>query len=189
MDDETVEFYSQQRWDNWLDRLSEADLTDDEEATRLFLNLQSDTAIAVAKVLGALEDGRIDANRAGNELARIQSIVYDEPPEMDETGRELIDAVQTSLAGVFGAADRHVAGDGPPSTSIESLVEQAADAEDEEAFDRALERVTDVGLHVINGRDLDIELTDGLEFGLVTEWLGGIDSLQAALAGPQVVED
>lgn len=189
MDDETVEFYSQQRWDNWLDRLSEADLDDEEEATRLFLNLQSDTAIAVAKVLDALDDDAIDADRAGDELARIQSIVYDEVDTVDEASLELIDAVQTSLVAVFGAADRYVAGEDPPATPPGELIDRAAAAEAEEDFERALERVTDVGVQVIDGSELDIGVTEDIEFGLVTEWLGGIDSLQAALAGPKVVED
>ncbi|MFP4590747.1 MAG: DUF2150 family protein [Halobacteriales archaeon] len=189
MDDEPVEFYSQQRWDNWLERIEEADLSDDEAATRLFLNLQTDTAIAVAKVLEALEEGSIDAERAGEELATIQAIVYEAPDLETETALELVDAVQTSLVGVFTAADRHLAGESAPGSSIEELLEEAVEAEDEEAYEAALEHVSAVGLHVIEGESLPVEPTQALEFGLVTEWLGGLDSLGEALAGPKVVED
>lgn len=189
MDDETVEFYSQQRWDNWLDRIDEANLDDDDEATRLFLNLQTDTAIAVAKVLETLEEGTIDADRAGEELATIQSIVYEEPDLEASAALELVDAVQTSLVGVFTAADRHIAGEPTPSPPITELIDTAAEAERAEAYEEALEHVSAIGLRVINGESIPVEETQHLEFGLVTEWLGGIDSLGEALAGPQVVED
>jgi len=52
-DDDAVEtFYTDERWQNWLDRLEEEDLDpENEDSARLLLNLQDDAAIAVVKVL------------------------------------------------------------------------------------------------------------------------------------------
>ncbi|MDX1747419.1 MAG: DUF2150 family protein, partial [Halobacteriales archaeon] len=36
---------------------------------------------------------------------------------------------------------------------------------------------------------LDMEITESLEYGLVTEWVNGLDSLQSALGAPEVIED
>lgn len=189
MDDDAVDFYSKERWDNWLDRVATADIDDEEEASRLYLNLQNDTAIAVAKVLEAHEGGDIDTARADEELGSIRTIVLSEPAVDDDDALVLLDAVQTSLVAVFAAADRYLAGDEPAEDSPAALVEAATAAEREEAFEEALGHVSGVGWHVIDGRELPVDAIQDLEYGLVSEWLGGLDSLQDALQGPKVVEE
>ncbi|MFB6304661.1 MAG: DUF2150 family protein, partial [Haloferacaceae archaeon] len=91
-------FYTEERWENWLERVEEEDLDpEEEESARLLLNLQDDTAIAVAKVLTAFDDGRIDRERAAGELERIREIVLTETTFDDEDAEVLVDGVQTSL--------------------------------------------------------------------------------------------
>ena len=53
----------------------------------------------------------------------------------------------------------------------------------------ALGYCVQAGTLVIDGEGLDRELADDLEFGLVAEWVNGLDSLQTALADPEVVEE
>jgi hypothetical protein len=36
---------------------------------------------------------------------------------------------------------------------------------------------------------LPVGLAEDLEFGLVAEWVNGLDSLQSAMADPEVVEE
>ncbi len=191
MDDGPVEFYSKDRWDNWLDRIEDADLEDESEASRLFLNLQSDATIAIAKIFTAYEDGTIAPEQARKELATIQEIVLAEVEMHDESSVMLIDAVQTSLVCPFLAADRFLT-DGPADedASLHELYEAAIDAEAREEYEEALHYMTSIGTRLIDGESLDLELDEEeMEYGLVTEWLGGLDSLQEALAGPKVVED
>lgn len=189
MDEDDVDFYSQERWDNWLDRVTTANIDDEEEASRLYLNLQNDTAIAVAKVLKAHDDGHLDAEEANEELATIRSIVLEEPSIEDEDAAILIDAVQTSLVGTFAAADRYLLDEPVDKGSIPGLVDAAVEAEDAEAYEEALGYIADVGWYVIDGEELPIEVVQDLEYGLVSEWLGGLDSLQEALRGPKVIEE
>ncbi len=189
-DDDAVEtFYTDERWQNWLDRLEEEDLDpENEDSARLLLNLQDDAAIAVVKVLGAFDEERIDDERAVEELGEIREIVLAEVEFDDEDKIMLIDGVQTSLIPVFYAAEEYVVG-GVVEGDVTEFVHAAADAEAEEDLDAALGYIVQAGTRVIDGEALNIELVEELEYGLVSEWVNGLDSLQSAIEDPEVVEE
>lgn len=189
-EDEVVEtFYSEERWDNWLDRVAEEELDpENEDSARLLLNLQDDAAIAVAKVLAAFEEERIGDERAVEEVRNVREIVLADVPFDDEDKTMLIDGVQTSLVPVFYAAEEFVVG-GAVEGDIDEFVRAAADAEAEDDLDAALGYVVQAGTRVIDGDRLDIALVEDLEYGLVSEWVNGLDSLQSAIEDPEVVEE
>jgi hypothetical protein len=184
------EFYSEERWQNWLDRLREEDIDpEDEDSARLLLNLQDDVAIAVAKILTAYDDGDIEQEEAMEELADIREVVLAEPDFADEDKLMLVDGVQTSLVCVFYSGEQYVADGVADDASIEEYVHAAVEAEGEEDLDRALGLAACAGTRVIDGEDLDMALIEEVEYGLVTEWVNGLDSLQSALSDPEVIED
>ncbi len=184
------EFYSEERWQNWVERVRDTDIDpEDEDSARLLLNMQDDTAIAVAKVLTAFEDGTLDEEAALDELADIRAVVLDDVAVEDEDTLMLVDGVQTSLACVFEASMQYVAAGPATEATVAEYVEAAVDAEAAEEFDAAFSYVAQAGTLVVDGEELDIELLEEVDYGLVTEWLNGIDSLQSALADPEVVED
>lgn len=189
-DDEAIEtFYTEERWQNWLDRVQEEELDpEDEESARLLLNLQDDAAIAVAKIVSAFEDDRIDEERARGELETVRDIVLTEVDFEDEDKLMLIDGVQTSLVPVFYAAEEYLVA-GSAEGDVEEYVRAAADAEAEEDLDAALGYLVQAGTIIIDGAELDLETVDELEYGLVSEWVNGLDSLQSALQDPEVVEE
>jgi len=189
-DDDAVEtFYTDERWQNWLDRLEEEDLDpENEDSARLLLNLQDDAAIAVVKVLAALDDGRIDEDRAVEEIRDVRDIVLADVKFDDEDKVMLIDGVQTSLVPVFYAAEEYVVG-GVVEGDVSEFVRAAAEAEEDDDLDAALGYVVQAGTRVIDGETLDIELVEDLEYGLVSEWVNGLDSLQSAIEDPEVVEE
>ena len=189
-DDEAAEtFYSEERWQNWLTRVEEEELDpENEDSARLLLNLQDDAAIAIAKVLAALDDGRIGDERAVEEIHTVRDIVLAEVSFDDEDKLILIDGVQTSLVPVFYAAEEFVVG-GVVDGDVSEFVRAAADAEAEEDLDAALGYVVQAGTRIIDGAALDIELVEELEYGLVAEWVNGLDSLQTALEDPEMVEE
>ncbi|WP_096395673.1 DUF2150 family protein [Halorubrum trapanicum] len=189
-DDDAVEtFYTDERWQNWLDRLAEEDIDpENEDSARLLLNLQDDAAIAVVKVLAAFDDGRIDEDRAVEEVRDIREIVLDDVEFDDEDKVMLIDGVQTSLVPVFYAAEEYVVG-GVVEGDVSEFVRAAAEAEEDDDLDAALGYVVQAGTRVIDGEALDIELVEDLEYGLVSEWVNGLDSLQSAIEDPEVVEE
>ncbi|WP_066417755.1 DUF2150 family protein [Halorubrum aethiopicum] len=189
-EDEAVEtFYSEERWQNWLDRLADEELDpENEDSARLLLNLQDDAAIAIAKILAALEEDRIDEDRAVEEIRDVSDIVLAEVSFDDEDKTMLIDGVQTSLVPVFYAAEEFVVG-GVVEGDVDEFVHAAADAEADEDLDAALGYVVQAGTRVIDGERLDMELVEELEYGLVSEWVNGLDSLQSAIEDPEVVEE
>ncbi|MES3160683.1 MAG: DUF2150 family protein [Halorubrum sp.] len=188
-DDAVETFYSQERWQNWLDRVTEEELDpEDEDSARLLLNLQDDAAIAVAKVLAALNEDRIDEERAVEEIRQVSDIVLAEVGLDDEDKAMLIDGVQTSLVPVFYAAEEYVVG-GVVEGDVAEFVRAAADAEADDDLDAALGYVVQAGTRVIDGERLDIELVEEMEYGLVSEWVNGLDSLQSAIEDPEVVEE
>ena len=184
------EFYSEERWENWLDRLRDEDIDpEDEDSARLLLNLQDDVAIAVAKILTAYEEEDIDQEEAMDELADIREVVLAEPEITDEDTLMLVDGVQTSLVCVFYSAERFVAEGVAGAGSVEDDIRDAAAAEAEEDLDAALGYCVQAGTLIADGAELDFGLAEDLEFGLVAEWVNGLDSLQTAMSDPEVVEE
>ncbi|WP_135820954.1 DUF2150 family protein [Halostella litorea] len=190
MSEPPQEFYSEDRWNNWVDRIRDEEIDpEDEDSARLLLNLQDDAAIAVAKVVSAYDEGQLEQEEALEEIADIRDIVLSEVEFEDEEKLMLIDGVQTSLVCVFYAAEEFIA-DGPADeASVEEYVRAAADAEAEENVDAALGYVAQAGTLIIDGQELDISLAEEVDYGLVTEWVNGLDSLQSAMSDPEVVEE
>jgi hypothetical protein len=190
MSNEPGEFYTEERWQNWIDRLREEEIDPEEEdSARLLLNLQDDTAIAVAKIIKAYEDGDLGEEGTLAELGDIQEIVLSEVEFDDEEKAMLIDGVQTSLMCVFYSAEEYVVGGPADDGTIEEYVNAAADAEAEDDLDAALGYCVQAGTLIVDGEEMDISLAEELEFGLVAEWVNGLDSLQTAMKDPEVVEE
>ncbi|EMA33181.1 DUF2150 family protein [Haloarcula japonica] len=184
------EYYTEERWQNWLDRIEEEDVDpEDEDSARLLLNLQDDAAIAVAKILTDYEDGPLDEEATLDELTGVREIVLDDIDIDDEETVMLIDGVQTSLLCVFYAAEEFVAEGAANDATITDYIEAAADAEAEEDLDAALGYCVQAGTQIIGGSELPMEVAEDLEYGLVSEWVNGLDSLQTAMSDPEVVEE
>ena len=184
------EYYTDERWQNWLERIENEGIDpEDEDSARLLLNLQDDAAIAVAKVLTDYDDGELDEEAALSELVGIREIVLDEIDIDDEETLMLIDGVQTSLVCVFYAAEEYTAEGVADDATVTDYVGAAADAEAEEDLDAALGYCVQAGTRIIDGDELPMEVVEDLEYGLVSEWVNGLDSLQTALSDPEVVEE
>jgi len=184
------EYYTQERWTNWLDRIEEEELDpENEDSARLLLNLQDDAAIAIAKIVTDHEEGILDDEQALEEIEGVRSIVLDEIEMDDEEKAMLVDGVQTSLVCVFYAAEEYVAEGPAESGDIVEYIQAAADAEAEEDLDAALGYSVQAGTLVIDGEELPMDVAGDLEYGLVSEWVNGLDSLQTAMSDPEVVEE
>jgi hypothetical protein len=184
------EYYTEERWQNWLDRIREKDIDpEDEDSARLLLNLQDDTAIAVAKIITDHDDGELDRETALAELEDIEGVVLDEVDIADEETAMLIDGVQTSLMCVIFSAEEYVAGGPAEEGSIAEYIEAAADAAADDDLDAALGYCVQAGTRIIDGDELDMATVEDLDFGLVAEWVNGLDSLQTAMSDPEVVEE
>lgn len=184
------EFYSAERWQNWLDRLREETIDpEDEDSARLLLNLQDDAAIAVVKILRAHDAGDLETEEALEELADVRDIVLEDVELEDEETAMLVDGVQTSLLCVFLSAEEYLVNGPAEDASIQALIREAESAEAEEGFEEALHHCARAGTRIIDGEELDIGIVDEIEYGYVAEWVNGLDSLANALSDPEVVEE
>ena len=184
------EYYTEERWNNWLDRLREEDIDPEEEdSARLLLNLQDDTAIAVAKIVTDHQEGELGEEAALEELATIREIVLADVEFEDEEKLMLVDGVQTSLVCVFYAAEEYVAGGPADDGEVEEFVRAAADAEAQEDLDAALAHCAKAGTLLFDEGDLDMEVAEAIDYGLVAEWVNGLDSLGTALSDPEVIDE
>ncbi|PSP59232.1 DUF2150 domain-containing protein [Halobacteriales archaeon QH_7_66_36] len=190
-DEVPEEFYSQDRWNNWLDRLHDEEIDpENEDSARLLLNLQDDAAIAVAKIVAAHEDGHIGEETALDELEQFASVVLEEVDIADDDKAMLVDSVQMALHCVAAAAEMFVIDGVPEDGTVETNVDAAVEAEVDEDLDTAFNFCAQAGTLVIDGTDADVSaIAADLEYGYVAEWVNGLDSLQDALAGPEVVEE
>jgi hypothetical protein len=191
MSDEAPEqFYTEERWQNWLTRVEEEELDpENEDSARLLLNLQDDAAIAIAKIVSAREDGRLSEEEAVEELDQVRDIVLTEVEFESEEKTMLIDGVQTSLVPAFYSAEEYLAAGAAEEGNVQDFVHAAANAEAEEDLDAALGYCVQAGTLIIDGADLDMGVAEEIEYGLVSEWLNGLDSLQSAMSDPEVVEE
>lgn len=185
------EYYTEERWQNWLDRLEDEDIDlEDEDSARLRLNLQDDAVIAVAKIVSGYEEGDLDEEVALEELAGVREIVLSDIEDRfdDEDTVMLVDAVQTSLVCVFYAAEEYIANGAAEQGTVEAHVDAAVDAEAEEDLDAALGYCAQAGTLIIDGEEMDMAVAEDIEYGLVAEWVNGLDSLYEAMRDPEVVE-
>jgi hypothetical protein len=190
MSNEPGEYYTAERWQNWIGRLREEDIDPEEEdSARLLLNLQDDTAIAVAKILTDYDDDVLGEEDALSKIEEMQEIVLSEVEFDDEEKEMLIDGVQTSLMCIFYAAEEYIVGGPAEEGTIEEYIHAASEAEAEDDLDAALGYCVQAGTLVIAGDEMDVGITEELDFGLVAEWVNGIDSLQTAMRDPEVVEE
>ena len=192
MTDEPAEtFYSEDRWQNWLTRVDDEELDpESEEFARLYFNLQNDTTIAIAKVISAAQDGRVDEETTLDKLEFINEVVMAEPEFDGEEELLLIDSVQTSLVPVFYAAEEYVIGGPVEEYPIEECVDAAIEvAVEEEDVDAALAYLVQAGTQIIDGGEFDGSEVDEVDSWIVSEWLNGLDSLQDAFADPEVIDE
>ena len=190
MSNQPGEYYTPERWQNWLNRIDEEDLDpEDDDTAQLLWNMQDDTAIAVVKVVSDFEEDVLDEDEALAEVEDMREVVLAEPEFDDEEALMLVDSVQTSLVCVFYAAEEYIVGGTAEEAGIDEYVSAAADAESEEDLDAALSYCVQAGTLIIDGAEFDPAMAEELEPGLVVQWVNGLDSLQTAMKDPEVVEE
>ena len=184
------EYYTDERWQNWLERIEHEEIDpDSDDSAQLLWNMQDDTAIAIAKIIKDFEADELDDEAALGELEDMREVVLAEPAFDDEERLMLVDSVQTSLVCVFYAAEEYVVGGPVEEGEPDEYVHAAADAESEDDLDGALTYCVQAGTRIIAGDDLDPTIAEEIEPGLVVQWINGLDSLRTAMRDPEVVEE
>lgn len=186
-------FYSRERWNNWMERLREENFdpeSDDGDGARLFFNLQDDVTIACTKAVEAYEDGELGEDEFVEEVNEMRDIVMAEE-DLEENKNMVLEGVQTSLIGVMASCETYVAnkGEAADEADLSEYVREAARAEQEDDMDRALALTAEAGALILDGEDFDAESFEDLEYGFVSEWVNGLDSLAQAVSEPETIDE
>ncbi len=183
------EFYTQKRWENWLGRARESGFQikeSEEEAGKesaIFVNMVDDVILACLKVTARFDKGMLSKEKSLEILAEIRDIVLSEVEPISEDINLMIDSIQTSLMGVIVAFECYILGDYDEEADIVEIVKSAIEAESSDNLELALDYTAQCGALVLKGKSLPEEVMADLPYGIVAEWLDGIDSISAAMVG------
>lgn len=186
-------FYSRERWNNWMERLREEEFdpeSEDGDGARLFFNLQDDITIACVNAVDEYEDGVVGEEEFVEELNEMREIVMAEE-RMEENKQMVLEGVQTSLIGVMASCETYVVngGEATGDGDVSEYVREAERAEHEDDMDRALALVAEAGALILDGEEFEADSFEDLEYGFVSEWVNGLDSLAEAVREPEMIEE
>ncbi len=144
-------FYNEERWNNWLRTLSEADFEGDggddlPEGIAMLYAFSEDITLSVLKVVRLWQNGRFQADEAQAKIDDIEAIVLSELP--DGPLVELVGPIQESVLVLFAACRRFIAGD--YDKDVKALVKRGR-ALAEQGADETLEVAAEIGAAVIGG--------------------------------------
>ena len=176
-------FYNEERWNNWLRTLSEADFEGDggddlPEGIAMLYAFSEDITLSVLKVVRLWQNGRFQADEAQAKIDDIGAIVLSELP--DGPLVELVGPVQESVLVLFAACRRFIAGD--YDKDVKALVKRGR-ALAEQGADETLEVAAEIGAAVIGGaaccaRYVKEDIEDPTLFD---DWLVQIETMGEAM--------
>ncbi len=186
-----LSFYSQERWNNWINQVKESKFKIDPTAEGLgregivFLDMEEDVILALCKVTGKLQLGTLPKEEAAVNIQNMKEIVLAKVEPMDEDKDVMIESVQSSLVGAFAAAEAFASGDFDAKQKVEDLVLQASKAEEGGDMDKAFELMGKAGALILAGKKFDSDKVYEKipPESFVAEGVDGLDTIAAVLAG------
>ncbi|AEH60346.1 conserved hypothetical protein [Methanosalsum zhilinae DSM 4017] len=184
------EFYTKKRWNNWINKVKEADLklTNEEsgeldDTGLLLVNMQDDVILACLKVIAKFERDAVSQREALHILSQIKDIVLEEIEPISEDIDMMFDSIQTSLMGALAACECYINGSYEKDANIEELFKAAVESEEQDDIDSVFRYVAEIGASVLAGAKLPESLLEDVQYGPVAELMDGIDSISAAMVG------
>lgn len=176
-------FYSQERWENWINALSEADFeggADDEEMPEGFQLLSSfnqDICIEVLKIVRLYQNNRFSKEEALQRIADVEEIVLNQTVEGDLA--DTIASLQFSMLVLFAASRKFL--EGGYDEDIKALVKKGKGI-DEEHMEEVLEVAAMIGANVINGKSCcGRYIKESDDPGMFDEWLIEVETINEAM--------
>jgi hypothetical protein len=181
------EFYTQGRWQNWINKIKESGFTlkesDEDPSAAVFVYAMDDVVLACLKVIARCEHGTISKEEAISTIDEIRDIVSERDESLGEDANLMLESLNTALTAVFLASQRYIDGGYDKKTPLGDLVRKAVLAEEADRMEEALGILSDIGARVIGGEALPEEAFADLPYCLTAELLDGIDAISAAQIG------
>lgn len=176
-------FYNQERWDNWIKTLEDADFEPAEgeevsEGEQILYSFTEDITLSVLKIIRLYQNGRFTKEEATEKLDDVELIVMTGLP--DGELEDIIGSLQLSLLVLFTACRKFL--EGGFDKDIKTLVKKGRGL-DEENLEEALEVAANIGAAVIDGATCCAKYIkdDAENPGLFDEWLIEIETMSNAM--------
>ncbi|MCL7413059.1 MAG: DUF2150 family protein [ANME-2 cluster archaeon] len=181
-------FYSQERWKNWLEQVKECgfELKEDEDpgdSGKIFVTMEDDIILACLKIISKFDNNTLTADGAFDALNEIKTIVLKPLDPISDSIDLMLDSLQTSLIAVFVSCECYFDGAFDRSAELTPLIKSALEAEEADDPGSAISYIAAIGASVLAGAELPEDVVSEMPYGLVAEWIDGIDSIAAAMVG------
>jgi hypothetical protein len=189
------DFYTEERWKNWLNQVKESNFKFVESAEpqgkegAIFVNMEDDIILACLKIIAKHDRNQLSSDSALEMLFRVRDIALAEIEPISEDADLMIDSLQTSLMGSFAACECYLRKEYDEKDDLDDLVKVALEAEASDDIEIALGTVAEIGAHILSGQKLPGNTMEDIPYGLVAEWLDGIESIAAAMVGSDSYKD
>jgi hypothetical protein len=181
-------FYSEERWNNWLEQVKESgfELKEEEDpgdSGKIFVNMEDDIILACLKVISKFDNGELTTDGAFDALNEIKTVVLKPLDPISESIDLMLDSLQTSLISVFASCECYFDGAYDKSAELAPIIKSALEAEESNDPGSAIGYIATIGASVLAGAELPEDIYSDIPYGLVAEWIDGIDSIAAAMLG------
>jgi len=176
----TMNYYSEMRFNNWVNRIEEANIDlDDADSLAVFDQMMEDFVVACLNVIRAVRERELTKKSATSELDGMSNILNREVSFEDPLKSDFFDFVREGLKTVVKAAKYCIEGK-ISKKSIPTLVKEAVEKERKGDFEGAFDAVARAGAKVFKGEKLpdNIEVP---EDGMVLNWIDGIDAINTVM--------
>ena len=176
-------FYNQERWDNWIKTLEEADFTGEDEEEmpegyRLLYNFNQDICLSVLKIIRLYQNNRFTLDETKTKIDDVERIVMTQEHEGELA--ETIESLQLSVLVLFSSSRRYL--EGGYEGDLKTLVKNGRDIGDSD-MEEALRIASMIGANVINGATCCSKyIKDSVDPSLFDEWLIEIETMNEAFA-------
>lgn len=178
-------FYSQERWDNWIQALREASFEPDEkgeeipEGLSLVYSFTMDITLSVLKIIKLFQNNRFSKDESLERLQHVEDIIMNQKGPDDIA--DIVESVQMSLLVLFASCRKYL--EGEYEGEIKTLVKKGK-ALPEDQTEEALMIGATIGAQVINGASCCSKYMkdESDNPSLFEEWLGEIETMNEAIA-------
>ncbi|MDD3407857.1 MAG: DUF2150 family protein [Methanomicrobium sp.] len=181
-------FYTQERWDNWLNALLEMSFEEDPDSDEMpeglasLDNFTKDINVSVMKIIKVFLNGSYDAKTALEKLNEVEAIIMGDIAENELS--DIIQGIQMRFLVLFMSCKKFINGE-TGEGAIKDLVKEGRKIGDEDV-EKALEIASTIGAKVINGDSCCGKYlrgdSDDEEPIMFDDWLVEVDDMGEALA-------
>ncbi|MBN1433056.1 MAG: DUF2150 family protein [Methanomicrobiaceae archaeon] len=146
-------FYTQERWDNWMNTLMEMDFEGDPESEEMpeglsaLDNFTKDINVSVLKIVKIFQNDGFDSKTALEKMNEVEEIIMAEVPDNELV--DIIQGIQMRFLVLFLSCKKYIKGE-TPSAEIKDLVKSGRDVGDDDP-EKALEIAAEIGAGVLDG--------------------------------------